>query len=121
MNRLDQEVARLVTATTRWRPSWTWRTIRFAEAADVRPTGHAIEVPQRALCPAEGYADRFEAHLRAGYAWVNLHAAGVVDGVLVVIVEVPNHPSGVPYDRVAVNLSGPSAALGVAITHGRGA
>jgi hypothetical protein len=119
MNRLEQEVARLTTAMAHWQPSSSWRTIRFADAVDVRYTPHSVQIPQLALCAPEVYADRFEDHLRAGYSWINLNAVGVVDGVLIVLVELPHRPSGASYDRVAVNLSGPSAGVGVELAAAR--
>jgi hypothetical protein len=46
-----------------------------------------------------------------GYSWVNLHAAGVVGGTLVVVVEVPARASGAPPSAAAVNLSGPATGI----------
>jgi hypothetical protein len=116
MNGLDREVARLVAVLAEWRPLLTWRIMRFADAADVRYAGHTVRVPRRALCSPEEYADRFEHYLRAGYSWVNLNAAGSVDGVLIVLVEVPENSSGAPADQVVVNLSGPMAGAGVELS-----
>lgn len=116
MNRLDREVARLVAALAGWRPLWTWQIIRFADASDVRYAGLTVRVPRRALRSPEEYAVRFEYHLRAGYSWVNLNAAGIVDEALIVLVEVPNYSSGAPADQVAVNLSGPMAGAGLELT-----
>jgi hypothetical protein len=115
MKRCERQLARLVAAMAPWQPDWTWREVRLADAANVRYLGNTVQVPQRMLCSIQVYADRFDQHLRAGYSWVNLHAAGIVDGVLVVIVELPNHPSGARDDQVAVNLSGPTVGVRVEV------
>jgi hypothetical protein len=108
MNRLDREMARLTEMLSARQPSLTWRTIQFVDSADVWYAAGTMQVPRRALRSPDDYARRFEDHLRAGYSWINLNAAGVVDGVLVVIVEVPDYLSGAPEDKVAVNPSGTS-------------
>ncbi len=108
MNRLDREVGRLVERLAAWQPSLTWRTIQFVDATEVWYTEGTMRVPRQALRSPADYGSRFEDHLHAGYSWINLNAAGVVDGVLVVIVEVPDYLSGAPADKVAVNPSGTS-------------
>jgi hypothetical protein len=122
MSRLDQQLSRLAEAMSQWQPALTWQTVRLASAADARYSRQTVQISQRALLSPEAYADQFEKRLRGGYSWINLHAARVVDGVLIVIVELPDRPSGATCDCVAINLSGPTTGVAVEISdNSRGA
>jgi hypothetical protein len=96
-----------------------WRNVFFAESAEIEyePTdevwGGYIRLKRMALKPMGKYRERFEALLDQGYSWINLNAAGIFDGNLLVVVELPNYKSGNPRNRVSVNLSGPSLKDGV--------
>lgn len=68
MSRCNEEIARLAAEMAQWRPESTWRTVRFADAADVRFVRHTVKVPRRALHSPHAYAGRFDEHLRAGYS-----------------------------------------------------
>ncbi|HZN35877.1 MAG TPA: hypothetical protein VFB80_18735 [Pirellulaceae bacterium] len=109
MSRLDQEIERLLAmlAQAGVRPTWHW--IALVEAADVQYAGSAgqtLRIPRQALRRQGVYSSRFDEHLRAGYSWINFSAAGIAEGALVVVVEIPRTASGAPIDRVSVNLSG---------------
>ena len=80
--------------------------MRIVESAEIT-YGPTDEIPRRALTTAEAYASRFEALLTAGYAWINLSALGVLGEHLLVSVELPREPVGIPAGRTSVNLSGP--------------
>jgi hypothetical protein len=67
----------------------------------------AAVVPREALITAAEFAPRFDGLLVAGYAWINLSAYGLFAGDLVVGVELPPEPAGVPAGLTAVNYSGP--------------
>lgn len=56
------------------------------------------------------HLERLDARLDAGYAWINLHAAGVVDGRLLVGVEFA-HATRTFAGATSVNLSGPTQAV----------
>lgn len=116
MHRLDQEVAKLVAALEGWQATATWKSIRIAEAAEVRHRRNSVQIPRRILRSPEEYAARFEHHLRAGFSWINLSAAGIIEGTLIVLIETPHRSSGTPAEHVAVNLSGPMAGVGVELT-----
>lgn len=69
----------------------------------------AARVDRARLVAVERYRDRFAALLDEGYAWINLHLAGVVDGRWVVIVELPRERATAR--GTSVNLSGPTRAV----------
>jgi hypothetical protein len=80
--------------------------MRIVESTDVR-YGRTDDIPRSALKTVESYASKFERLLAAGYSWINLSALGVLDGHLLVCVELPREPVGIPAGRTSVNLSGP--------------
>lgn len=53
----------------------------------------------------------FDRMLVAGYAWLNLSAFGIFRGNLVIGVELPREPTGVPPGRTSVNYSGPARSV----------
>jgi hypothetical protein len=108
MPRLDQELDRLRTFLIDCRPALVGQTIQLVEATEVRFANNLLRIARPALRSPVDYTGRFEELLHQGYSWINLTAAGIVDGELIVIVEVPRTSGGVPADRVAVNLSGPA-------------
>ena len=80
--------------------------MRIVESSDVT-YGRTDDIPRSALKTVESYATRFERLLAAGYSWINLSALGVLDGHLLVCVELPREPVGIPAGRTSINLSGP--------------
>jgi hypothetical protein len=62
---------------------------------------------ERKLLGADEYAARFAHLLEAGYGWINLSCYGLLDERLVVAVELPRDPAGVPPGKTSVNYSGP--------------
>ena len=91
-------------------PMWTGHLIveqgHVTPGVGGRPTFIAAAPPQSAAA----YAARFAELLRAGCAWINLHAAGVVGGRLLVSVEFP-HATRAAAGATSVNLSGPAQAV----------
>lgn len=100
-----------------------WGKVFFLESSDVKYEasnevwGGYMRVPRMALRPMHEYHERFDSLLNQGYSWINLNAAGIFDGNLLVIVEIPNYKSGTPRNKVAVNLSGPSLKDGIPQWH----
>ena len=96
-----------------------WGKVFFVESSDIKYEasdevwGGYMRVPRMALRPMDEYRERFESLLDQGYSWINLNAAGIFYGNLVIVVEVPNHKSGIPRSKVSVNLSGPSLKDGI--------
>jgi hypothetical protein len=80
--------------------------VRIVESSEVK-YGRTDDVPLTALKTVEAYAPRFERLLAAGYSWINLTALGVLDKHLLVCVELPREPVGIPAGRTSINLSGP--------------
>jgi hypothetical protein len=108
MTRLDQELDRLRAFLIDCQPVLAWQTMHLVEGAEVSFAHNSLRIARATLRSPAAFARRFEELLQCGYSWINLNAAGIVDGELIVIVEVPRTSSGVPADRVAVNLSGPA-------------
>jgi hypothetical protein len=71
-----------------------------------------LECDEWLSCQCE-YRERFESLLDQGYSWINLNAAGIFDGNLLVVVEFPNYKSGIPRNKVPVIPSGPSLRDGI--------
>jgi hypothetical protein len=65
-------------------------------------------VESRALVTVAQFSPRWDALLKAGYSWVNLSAYGMFRHALIVGVELPSEPVGVPPGLTAVNYSGPA-------------
>ena len=83
-----------------------WMGVSFVEGFWLEPK--AISLSRDAVIPSERYAARFAELMSAGYSWINLHAAGVHGGRLLVSVELPpGGPTGAT--RTSVQLSGPFA------------
>ena len=91
-------------------PAWTGHLIAERAHVIAREGGRPTLVTPAPPQPATEYAARFGELLHAGYPWINLHGAGVVDGRLLVGVDFPQ-PAGVPAGRTSVNLSGPTRAV----------
>jgi hypothetical protein len=129
MSRLDQDIERLLAMLAQAGAHPTCHWIALVEAADVQFAGRAgetLRIPRQALRRHGVYSSRFDELLRAGYSWINLCAAGLAEGALIVVVELPRAASGAPIDQVSVNLSGSAqnrvelfdATLGAATAEG---
>jgi hypothetical protein len=108
MRTLDLHLARLDTwlRTLPRCPPWTGHLLAENASVNRRPDGlPALSAPEPLRSPA-GYSDRFDELVTRGYDWVNLHAAGVIGGQLVVAVELPRAPGDRP-GITSINLSGP--------------
>lgn len=105
MTELDYHLARLTSAALEWgAPSWD--KVVLVEESDISygPKGEASTTTFRS---SEVYAARFSEHLEQGFGWINLNASCILDGVLFVIVELPEYLEDTPIGKVPVNFSGP--------------
>ena len=107
MRSLSFHLDRLYACLARARPDLRWREVALVDAPQTDREGTTLRVPRTALMRPEQFASRFDEYLHRGYSWINLSAAGVVSGILVVIVQVPARASGAPPSATSVNLSGP--------------
>ena len=85
-------------------PRWAGHLLAENAWVDLDPHGVPTLRAPAPLQSAAAYADRFHELVTRGYPWVNLCAAGVIGGQLVVTVELPRYRS----DRAgatSVNLS----------------
>lgn len=106
MSVLTENLARLEDWLRRSDDAPTWTAVRFVESKSIQ-YGPTDTIPASALLTVEAFEPRFEALFGAGYGWINLSALGVLDGELLVSVELPRDTASVPYGRTSVNLSGP--------------
>ena len=104
MSLLTEHLARLEDWLRRSGEAPTWTGVRFVESSHYGPTD---TIPTSALRTVEAFEPRFEALFQAGYSWINLSALSVLDGALLVSVELPRDTSSVPHGLTSVNLSGP--------------
>jgi len=110
MSALTDHLERLVTWLRELGPIPDWHGVKLIEAKDV--TWAAVsKIPRVALRSPAEYADHFDELLNRGYSWLNLSALGVLDGELIVCVELPRDTTGV-FGRTSVNLSGPPLDAG---------
>jgi hypothetical protein len=69
-------------------------------------------IPRSSIISMADYEARFDSHPNAGHSWINMNAAGILDGTLLVIIELPTHQNNVPKGRVSVNFSGAALVNG---------
>jgi hypothetical protein len=102
---LSDHVGRLEAWLRRKDDAPPWQAVLIVESAVIK-YGPRDDVPREALKTVEAYASRFDGLLAAGHAWINLSALGVLGKDLLICVELPRAPLGVPVGRTSVNLSG---------------
>jgi len=85
-----------------------WKDVRITE--EVEYGDHHL--PQRlgSLSSVPDYRARFTDLATRGWSWINLHAVGLLDGVLILHLEPPaSPPAGSKW--TSINMSGPSKAV----------
>ncbi len=109
--RLDQHLQRLLSFLSErgLQPPPT-EHIKILEIGRASAGSGPLVVRASELLDPADYAQRFEELLDAGFAWLNLSCYGVVDGSLLVAVELPAAPSGA-VGGPSVNLSGPAQSV----------
>ena len=114
MSRLRQSVDDLFRwLRARGAPSWSdVAIVELSTTAQLRqaPDGEQLHVSKAELRSVSSYEARFEQLLEQGHAWINLSALGLVEDVLVILVETPPRPASAPH--TSVNLSGPPITRG---------
>jgi hypothetical protein len=83
-----------------------WSRVLIVERLGIAP-GASTKVARSSLHDASNFAERFDEFARRGYSWINLSGSGVLNGALIVSVVTPTRSSGIPFEHVSVNLSGP--------------
>lgn len=96
-----------------WGAPSSWSRVLFVEGASITH-GMPSLIPRGALVPMTDYAARFDSHLGAGHAWVNMSAAGLLGDALLVVIELPVYKNNVPREKVSVNFSVAATPDGVA-------
>lgn len=93
---------------SRLAPSWgipQWSSVRVTETLRHASVGEPCDVGE--TFSIEAYRPRFTELCTRGWPWINLSAVGLLDGALLLSIEVPNmEPGGSRW--TSVNLSGPS-------------
>ena len=105
MNDLERHLNQLISFMKKWGAPSNWSRVLFVEYSSIIH-GNPSLIPRSALIPAEDYALRFDSHLDAGHSWINMNAAGILNDVLLVIIELPTYKNNLPRDKVSVNFSG---------------
>ena len=88
-----------------WGAPSSWSRVLFVEDTSIAH-GMPSLISRNSLIPMADYAARFDSHLDAGHAWINMNAAGILGDALLVVVELPGYKNTVPRDKVSVNFSG---------------
>lgn len=117
---LGEYIGRLLAWVDSLHPIPPWHSQLVLDTSDpmvrwVAEDGGFWQCPERALQPPDSFAGKFDELLRVGYAWINLSVYGIFDDDLIIGIELPSEPVGVPPGRTSVNFSGPS--LGVTSGH----
>ena len=86
-----------------------WDSVTITGPLDLFPLQPA-RVALADLVAADAFAQRFAQLLSLGYPWINLHAAGVLRGALLITVETPTYTRA-DIDFTSVNPSGPSRTV----------
>jgi hypothetical protein len=86
-----------------------WDSVTISGPLELFPTQQTHVTPAD-LVAADAFAERFDQLLSLGYPWINLSAAGVLRGALLVTVETPTYTQA-DIDFTSVNASGPPALV----------
>ena len=84
-----------------------WNDIRVTEKVELGDD--ALPVRLGRLYTVDEYRPRFTELATRGWPWMNVHAVGLLHGVLVIAIELPGYsPTGAKW--TAINISGPNNA-----------
>ena len=110
MSDLDRHLQFLKTIIEGWNaPSWSRILITENASVSYDPVSSEKFCVSRAkLVEPEQYSSRFDELLDRGYSWIHLNVAGILEGALLIIIELPRQTCGAPRERVAVNFGGPT-------------
>jgi hypothetical protein len=108
MNDLDLHLVGLMTFSQKWTKELSWSHMLFVEEKDIEWRSGRSRIKRSSLWTRDDYRARFDKHLNAGHGWVNMNAAGILDSLFLVVIELPGHQNTVPRDRVSINFSGPT-------------
>lgn len=86
-------------------PEWT--AILIVEDTEITH-GPRTKIPRSSLHTPNDFASRFDELVARGYGWINLVGNGVLDGKLIVSVEIPRESSGLASTDVPVMTCGPN-------------
>lgn len=90
-------------------PSRDVRVIEVPARVPVDDRGRLLLLKSQLLEPSE-YADRFAALMESRPPWINMSCYGVLDGMLIVAVEIADKRTS-PSPSTSVNFSGPARAV----------
>jgi len=85
----------------------SWSSLLFIEDWAI-PHGEVSLIRRSALATPEEYVAKFEEHLNTGYSWVNMNAAGILEGAFLLVIELPKHSNPLWKNKTSVNFSGPN-------------
>ena len=84
----------------------SWDDVQVVMDSDITH-GPSMTIAESALHVPEQFSPKFDELVLRGYGWINLVGNGLIDGKLLVSLEVPRESSGIQSEQVHVNLSGP--------------
>ncbi len=108
MNRLQTYLDQLCSLAQNWaKQPLSWSSILIVEDSTITH-GEISLIRRSVLATPEEYAARFEMHLNKGYSWINMNAAGIVDGIFLVVIELPKDSNPHWKNKTSINFSGPN-------------
>lgn len=84
----------------------------FVEERNIRPYSapdQTYEISRSDMFDFPDYENRFTEIPKAGHSWINLNFAGVIDDILLIVVEFPNYEN--QCDSPTINLSLPEKRI----------
>lgn len=84
-----------------------WERVIISASFELSATEQTT-VAREDLVQADAFTERFAQLLSLGYPWINLSAAGLLRGALLVTIEVPDHTRS-DISAPSINVSGPLA------------
>ena len=105
MTELEKHLNRLIELLDEWGAPAFESGIFFVEDTSIIH-GTPSLIPRTSIVSMADYEAVFDSHLNAGHSWINMNAAGILDGALLVIIELPGYKNKVPEQKVSVNFSG---------------
>ena len=80
----------------------------FVNYEDISTIGNTSRVPKDKVQTESEFFQTFNLLVTKGFSWINFNGAAVIDGKLLVVIELPRESVGVPSEGVSINLSGPN-------------
>jgi hypothetical protein len=114
MSELKKHFERLMEFAKQFNFHQPFSQVYFAESKFVRrffDSESIDEISRQEIFTFEAYENRFDEIMHQGHSWINLSFEGMLDGNLLVFIELPNYKNSVPFESVSVHLCLPTKKI----------